>query len=223
MTCKNCNAFLEPGARFCTNCGAPCEAEPSGVQSACQVPSQGTAQPYDTQPQGGYAPTGAHPYHELGGFLQFLAIMYSYISPVILALGAIVVLIRLIAIGYFNVRILANLGLTLINSGVCLWFSLRIGKQIRHREPAFLCTFQQMAIFSAICSTLISFVGQGFSGAFGTLFGSVLGLFLLNLYFVKSVRVRTYMGTDAYLKQSLFNRNTSAPAPADGSQNMSGF
>lgn len=34
------------------------------------------------------------------------------------------------------------------------------------------------------------------------------------LYYVRSVRVRTYLGTDEYIKQSIFLRNVTPPQPA---------
>ncbi len=228
MFCQNCGAAIEPGVKFCPNCGTTCDvqpaantapaAEPTVVQPAAPSPAQQSAYAAPAYPQPA-APVGSHPYHELGGFLQFLAIMYSYIVPVILILGAIGVLGKLVGIGFFNGKIIANLILTLANSGISAWFSIRIGKQIRQKNTSFLETYQQMAIVNVVCSFLITLVGQGFFNAIGTLIGTALGCFLLNLYYVKSVRVRTYMGTDEYLKKSLFNKNTQAPASADGSQN----
>ena len=47
-----------------------------------------------------------------------------------------------------------------------------------------------------------------------TLLFGVLGFFLIMLYFDKSVRVRTYFGTDEYLKKSMFLKNTAYPQPA---------
>ena len=138
-------------------------------------------------------------------------------SPEIL--GAIGVLGKLVGIGFFNGKIIANLILTLANSGISAWFCFRIGKQIRQKNTAFLETYQQMAIVNVVCSFLITLIGQGLFKSISTLIGTALGCFLLNLYYVNSVRVRTYMGTDEYLKKSLFNKNTQAPAPADGSQN----
>lgn len=41
-----------------------------------------------------------------------------------------------------------------------------------------------------------------------------LSVFLFTLYFVKSVRVRTFMGTDMYLKLSIFTQNIRSVQPA---------
>lgn len=244
MTCHNCNTELVPEAKFCPNCGAPCGAAPSqeppvdpapaqptapiAPQSVYQAPAQPTAptnpqpayqapaQPY-AQPQDA-APAGTHPYHQLDGFLLFVSIVYSYIAPIILAVGALALLIRFFTLGLFNFKAIAYVLLSLVQSGVGIWFSLRVGKQIKERKPIFLCTYQQMAICNVVLSFLVSLVSRGIGAGIGALIGSAVGLLLLNLYFIKSVRVRTYMGTDEYLKQSIFNKNTQAPAPADGSQ-----
>ena len=37
----------------------------------------------------------------------------------------------------------------------------------------------------------------------------------VNLYYVKSVRARTYMGFEDYLILSVFNKNTDSPEPAE--------
>lgn len=46
--------------------------------------------------------------------------------------------------------------------------------------------------------------------------GAIIGVALGSVYYGCSVRVRTYMGSDSYLKQSIFNKN-SHPISADGS------
>jgi hypothetical protein len=40
------------------------------------------------------------------------------------------------------------------------------------------------------------------------------GIALWTLYYLRSVRVRTYMGTDAYIKQSIFFKQVTPPTPA---------
>ena len=226
MTCKNCNAELLPEARFCPNCGAPCNApqsdEPSVEQPTVQPTVPADTLPAYQTPSQPYAPpqkpaaTGEHPYRQLDGFLMFLSIVFTYVSPIILSVGAIALLIRFFTFGAFGLKAVAYVLLSLIQSGVGIWFSLRVGKQIKERKPIFLCTYQQRVLFSIVVSFFVSLVSRGLGSAFASLIGSAVGGLLLNLYFIKSVRVRTYMGTDEYLKQSLFNRNTQAPPPADG-------
>ena len=45
-------------------------------------------------------------------------------------------------------------------------------------------------------------------------FGTVIGLALMLLYFAKSVRVRTYFGTDEYFRKSIFLKRIVPPEPA---------
>lgn len=64
--------------------------------------------------------------------------------------------------------------------------------------------------FSSLGNLIASFVGT----IIGTLFSIVISALLFTLYFAKSVRVRTYMGTDMYLRLSYFTRNVKSPQPA---------
>ena len=45
---------------------------------------------------------------------------------------------------------------------------------------------------------------------------TALGLAIFSYYIKSSVRVRTYMGSDTYLRMSVFNKNSISPPPADG-------
>jgi len=49
----------------------------------------------------------------------------------------------------------------------------------------------------------------------GALVGSIVGLIIWTRYFTRSVRVRTYMGSDRYLRHSPLTKNAQSPVPAD--------
>ena len=63
----------------------------------------------------------------------------------------------------------------------------------------------------------VSGIGVSIGQLIGIIIGGIVSIALHSAYFASSVRVRTYMGTDAYLRQSIFNRKTVSPIPADGS------
>ena len=197
MTCYNCGAELVPGAETCPHCGAPCE------------PRRDDAQPQDA------APTDSHPYHKLGGFLKLLAVFYyatqilSAIS-LIAALGMIVV--EIVKKGMFT----SNSFRWFLASGLNLWYSHRLWMLIRFRDSIFLYFFQKNTMIRLAVLFLFGIPMIGFLRTVIALAVSTIVFLLVNLYYVKSVRVRTYMENEAYLRVSVFNKDTDSPEPADG-------
>lgn len=72
-------------------------------------------------------------------------------------------------------------------------------------------------------SSLGVLIGTHVGSIIGSLFSIALGALVLTLYFAKSIRVRTYMGTDMYLKLSYFTRNVISPQPATFQNESSQF
>ena len=88
---------------------------------------------------------------------------------------------------------------------------------IRRKDPRFLRFYEiimlvvaGLAVATAIFSGFRN-VGNLISG----LLGAGIGFAIWTTYFRKSVRVRTYFGSDQYLRRSIFFKNAQAPAPAD--------
>jgi len=96
-----------------------------------------------------------------------------------------------------------------------------VAVEIVRRDPYFLRTRQQ-ALAVAVLDILlraVNGIAYGFTGfMLPTLI--VQGLFFLlsavfaMLYYTRSVRVRTYMGTDEYLKLGFFTKGMKGPEPA---------
>ena len=105
------------------------------------------------------------------------------------------------------------------------------GVMIVKRDPRFVRTWQLVYIGSLIhaAAALVMHLLYGYPERSGPAYLSTFGfglasdilaflpiplaLFLLTLYCVKSVRVRTYMGTDKYLRLAIFGSKAPGPEP----------
>ena len=196
MTCHNCNAELAPDAKSCPQCGA---AIPNG------------------EPTQEAEAAASHPYHRLGGFLKVLAVVCNIgrTLSAVCVIGLIgMILVELIGKGsytIFNFR-------WLLAAGFNLWYSHRINMQIRFRDPIFLFTFQKYTMIRLAVLFLFIWIDLGVLYAVIVLLAATLSFLLVNLYYIKSVRVRTYMENEGYLRLSVFNKETDSPEPADGAE-----
>jgi hypothetical protein len=91
--------------------------------------------------------------------------------------------------------------------------------QLLLRKPKFLASWHIVFIITAFVEFGLGclFVWADKSALYFVAFGIALNaavFFLMRLYFTRSVRVRTYMGTDAYITQCLFTRKVKPPQPA---------
>jgi len=99
------------------------------------------------------------------------------------------------------------------------------GLEILRRDPYFLRT-RQLALAAAALDVLIRLVNGlacGFTGfdlpvllAQGVLFFS--SVIFVMFYYTRSLRVRTYMGTDEYFELGFFTRRVKRPKPAAGDE-----
>lgn len=192
-----------------------------------------------TQPY--YSP-GTHPYHSLGGFLAFIVVI-NFIAGALALVAIIPTLISYInliklsewveryAHGYKGLCVFGMIGaLILLVFGASIMISF--ANRIRHQESDFLHYIQSKSITFMIISMVYLIVIIIWARSYDT-YGVVsqfygwkdllsvfvpwlIGYILSCVYFGCSVRVRTYMGSDEYLRQSIFNKSSS-PIPADGS------
>lgn len=238
--CHKCGASVSELENYQNNASQN-QAQPvQQAQSVNQTTRQQVVyQPvYQPQTRPYYAP-GTHPYHRLGGFLMFIVVS-SYISGVgtfISIVSTIVSYASLLSMskwfpgGFTACLVFAMIGaiiLDIITGAVIISYA----NQIRRKESGFLHFIQSASITIMIIGSAYYLIvilwmksfdryGAVSSGSIiGTLIAMavawVLGLIFGCVYFGCSVRVRTYMGSDSYLKQSIFNKN-SHPIPADGS------
>ena len=239
--CHKCGTSVPKSENYQNNVSRS-QAEPlKQAQEANQMPTQQVVyQPvYQTQPRPYYAP-GTHPYHRLGGFLMFTVVI-SYISGVSSLVSMISTIISYSGLmknlgswlpGGFQAWFFFNIAVSSILQLSAGIISISIANKIRRKDSNFLLFIQSSTLaltITMIIWFIISFIWLKqydiygvikWGSLMGTLvamvIGLILGVILGSIYYGCSVRVRTYMGSDDYLKQSVFNKN-SHPIPADGS------
>lgn len=177
-----------------------------------------------------------HPYTKLGGFLAF--IFYGgLVGEVLSALGVIISIIVLIPVIPYSPQLLISVLVYLLIGCIFIPFAFRFLAKIKNKEVDFLHYYIKLCIWFLIFwipGTIIIYGitisqtigGIGLSSQYaGLMFGSFIVSLIINLisflipvillcvYFCKSVRVRTYIGTDKYLKLSKFTKNVTPPKP----------
>lgn len=131
------------------------------------------------------------------------------------------------AITYAVIQMVIALVIAVIGIIVCVTF----GKKLERRDPTFLKMFQSLYIVITLLLVLMPVVSFMLNVSkpsilmasselllreviIPTIFYVVIQLIyfsIWNTYFTKSKRVYAYMGSDKYLRQSIFNQNTRPP------------
>ena len=164
-----------------------------------------------------------HPYQKLGGWLGLIALIKIIglasllVSGLIGLAGASVtgILLKLIQPSLEGVGIFVFIIFILyaLRFGIDLAFVMMILK----KNPRFLRYFELLNI-PGLALTVISIISSGFKGLSGQAYSFVYQtayFIILSVYFIKSVRVRTYFGSGEYLRRSILFKKCKAPAPAD--------
>lgn len=219
--CSNCGAKLDEGARFCPECGTSVEAvprtgTPTSAESPQPTPQQDQQQPAPQPaprpvPQSNVQVDDTQKYKTLGGWLLFFLICWG-----ISALRALLDLVQYIRmIAYFGIEyVQPSFGSILVDL-LSIGLSVAMIVLIVRRYPKFLRIYQILTIANVALSLFVLVpmaVRLGSTNAapvlaagfMGTVLGGAIGLVLMTMYFCKSVRVRTYMGSTEYLDNALF-------------------
>lgn len=239
MFCRSCGNELLDGAAFCPRCGRKVNAPERGSVNiantltadsptmAAQVPGSaseklvGSAAASVGVPATGVGQSSNHPYKKLGGFLAFI-VYGNYVAAALMAIYPIVAIVQLFALssqyGSYGSAVVGAAIVPLIILLVvyvalaiflCWWAT-----QLKNRNPAFLKIYHYFGCIALVIEFVVLIAtGNAVSGFLYLILGA-LGLLLWTLYYMKSVRVRTYFGTDEYLRQSPFTKNVQAPDPA---------
>ena len=148
-----------------------------------------------------------HPYQMFGGFLWFFLVraLISFVSIVIIA----IMLFRNRYSLYFDWPLAATLIFMVARIAIEAIFLV----QLLYGKPTFLTVFHVMALLNCVFGLLASLPLES-ARIITSLLPAILSLVLFHLYFTRSVRVRTYMGTDAYITQCPFTRKVMPPTPA---------
>lgn len=233
MYCTQCGAQRPLDCRFCTECGAA-QVPTQPQQPYPQAPHNAFTPPF---------PPPLHPYKQIGGMLLFIQVLriLSIIGMVffgIIMLIMTVGLVFIVAMGDLITQTLREAGqhyyiwsellppVAMFGSAVMMLTSFVAGivsivsmGQLIRRNPKFLRVYEISVIIM-----LAGFLVYDFSllaigspmlmqQLVSTLFAAgVCALWFL--YYARSVRVRTYMGSDEYIRQSIFLRKATPPQPA---------
>jgi len=202
MLCPNCSKWLPGDTPYCDGCG-------HDFQPAT---SEGTNEKYP------------HPYHMLGGWLAFFA--YSQMVALVLAGISILTslsrslslipLLRSIDNSMATSFVFATV-MSVVHIVVIAFLTIKYFLMIKNKDARFFRYFEIEAIFGVCMSVAMLIVLRDFGvgSRVGSLILGVIGIFLWFNYFSNSVRVRTYFGSDEYLRRSIFLKNVRSPEPAD--------
>lgn len=196
MFCPHCGTKNLDDARFCVSCGKNMSTR-SGIEPTAsgEAPASGAYSP----------PTS---YHELGGWLAVLT--YGLLVAVaLIAIGAVLGGFTLIKYAKYLGAGFLLLGLLDIALYIpVVYFCLRMYRMIKERNCMFL-RFYEMTMLVLCGISLLFMVIGGLnpylsSGEYlKSMLQSIIIFAIWMAYFTKSVRVRTYFGSDEYLKHSI--------------------
>lgn len=244
MECIKCLADMPEGTAYCWSCGtkqpkAPevtqAPAPPPPPQAYAPPPPYPPPPPYAQAPyaQPGYAPylQMPHPYKKNGGWILFLQVL-MIISMAFWVYSLISDFISLV-----STWDVASFASSMLSNAVTLAGFLPIIQLLR-RDAKFLQNYH-IVFFISLAVSIVSYILPLLSGvdaisyifeeylgigelgpilyvAFiaAALIFSVLWFVIWRTYFTRSVRVRTYMGTDSYMTQCIFCRDEVPPLPA---------
>ncbi|MDR2589892.1 MAG: DUF2569 family protein [Oscillospiraceae bacterium] len=223
MFCTGCGSPHDNDSMFCKYCNTPLSPPTTEAIGQNEFISTGSGIPPD------------HKYRKLGGWLLFFVII-NIIAIVVDAFGSIPDVLESIELfamlGEVNLSAAGlpenfknALTIALIGEVVGLLtivFSIIFVVQVFNRKSTFLRFAQLSAlagIFFLIVARLIpnTMVGIDYMGedyitpAISSLIGSIIGFFIFPLYYCKSIRVRTYMGSDEYMHKAIFAYKNQPP------------
>lgn len=217
MFCTSCGKQVPDNAGFCTSCGKRLNLNVVNV----------------------YTPDYRYnEYRRLGGVLLFFVVIgyiglaYSIVSAVSMnyticsALGTVGQYLGKDALNGITGYILFFDVITVVTTVL----EFIVLKSIREEEDNFLKIYQILYIVNVVTTTLLYIIGYGLLGDYASYFGVLgvmgsgfllswfitviiitIGFIIWNVYFTRSVRVCVYMGSDRYLRESIFNKYTSPP------------
>lgn len=197
--CINCGAECPEGARFCMKCGFK-------VVKKEQVEGERTRD----------AGVAINPdYKKLGGWLAFCA--YGLLAAgVLIGIGAVSEIFMYMKIAKefsrYGMPVKDTFQwismLTIVFCGVLIVYCFILSRMIRRRDCRFL-HFYEMVMMIGCGIAIVLMIYQKMKGAeiapkdVRSLLSAVIMFVVWTTYFIKSVRVRTYFGSDKYLEKSV--------------------
>lgn len=214
LLCLYCGTENTPGDKICVNCGKelPVLELEHGIEdyAASATP---TASQLDY--------SSGHPYHQLGGWLALIT--YGLlIGTILTAISAALQVLPLFKYASYLGFKVVLFGLLLLACHIpLLYYCIHMFKAIKAKDSDFLRFYETTMLVLAgidvavvvLCKLLGQYVPT--NNTIRDLLSAAIVFAIWLTYFRKSVRVRTYFGSDEYLKRSIFLKNCTAPEPAD--------
>jgi len=162
-----------------------------------------------------------HPYQKLGGWLM----VFTIIPLITLPYGLFTQIRDLSQFSYAQDLTSGLYLLGKVMYFVNVGFSIAVSVMVFQRKPLFL-RIRQIGFFTTALQTILTE-----ANSFATTDDDIFALFglmmipmllimipfmmyLFMLYYFRSVRVRTYMGSDEYLRRAFFTKKVKWPEPA---------
>lgn len=161
-----------------------------------------------------------HPYQQLGGYLKFTVIG----GTIVAALAIIGMIIEMVPVfrmmsyisKYTNMTFQYILIILLMILSIVVYaLIIKLMMMIKNKNQRFLWFYHKLVIAGTLVVLVLRWISNGFGTAVVSLVLFFLLYFVYTLYFVKSVRVRTYMQSDEYLRIDPITRKVKSPVPAD--------
>ncbi|MBQ9387887.1 MAG: zinc-ribbon domain-containing protein [Lachnospiraceae bacterium] len=201
-------------------------------QQTYEQPQQTYEQPQQTyqQPQQPVNKHAGKDYHSLGGWLlvfvigNFVSVLYGLgqiresFTAVSESSDYAALIIDYSGIGYF-IGLYMLLAVQIFGIVVNIIYPIKVIKRnsssLRFLQ---LTTIIESGIFLTAVIILIASIGMDrefFVTAISGIFGSAASFVLFTLYYMRSVRVRTYFGSEEYMRKALVGKNAVLPDPID--------
>lgn len=138
-------------------------------------------------------------------------VVTQVIAVVLLVIGNIAAVALLYRLGSIvKLYAIITIPVCVIAAIVCL----RLTYMVATKNGRFLRYYDILMIIT-VSFVVLGMLITGFDAStIRSLLSSIVGFVIYTAYVRKSVRVRTYMGSDEYLRLSIFSKNTTAPSPA---------
>ena len=225
MICPNCRKIVAQDSTECPFCKMQLYSQPTEQGTAnAPVPPQYVQAPYAPyqQPYGvpvqPLPPTHEQKYQTLGGFLNFLVVMWKYVAPILsvfllisIAFSTFLGIAKLENHSWESLKPIIGYAVTEVYYIVCIVLSCIVAVKIEKRNPSFLDFWQKTNVALSLIAIIIHLIFSDLITVpiYACLY--VLQILIWNLYFTKSVRVSVYMGSDEYLRGSFFNKKSPLP------------
>lgn len=220
LECPLCGAANPPDLEVCFKCGQVMRKGKKSVPATKPQASEPAPKPKIEKRY--------HPYQDFGGFLAFFVIVGMIVCAYIVYKSAA---------NFHEVYELLDRSGKWIGSGqksllrIALFayaidiisqiHMIRIYFKIINRDPDFLWFYHKLYIVIVALYGFVVLLYKMTDGVYintdtfiKQMFIYVVKVVVITLYFVKSVRVRTYMGSEEYLRYSPFTMNLESPIDA---------